>query len=58
MTTFINTKFEKSNDKTNIDNYRVATNITEYQIISKLIFFRIIIPKFMEKKQLFFHVKM
>ena len=43
MTTFIKTKFKKSDDKTNIDKYRVATNITEYHIISKLIFLRIII---------------
>ena len=31
MTKFIKTKFKKSNDPTNIDNYRVAANITEYQ---------------------------
>ncbi len=37
----------------NIDKYRVAANIIEYHIISKLIFLRIIIPKFMEKRQLF-----
>ncbi len=30
-----------------IDNYRVAVKITEYNIISKLIFLRIIILKFM-----------
>ncbi len=35
--------------------YRVAANITEYNIISKLII--IIIPKFMKTRQLF-HVKM
>ncbi len=33
MTTFIKTKLKKSND---IDKYRVAANITEYHIISKL----------------------
>ena len=38
----------------NIDKYRVATNNTDYHIISKLIFIRIILPKSMEKKQSFF----
>ena len=33
MTTFIKTKFKKSDDQANIDNYRVAANITEYLII-------------------------
>ena len=47
MTTFIKTKFKNSDDQTNIDKYRVASNITEYHIISKLIFLRIIIIKFM-----------
>ena len=32
MTTFIKTKFKKSDDQTNIDKYRVAANIIEYQI--------------------------
>ncbi len=45
MTTFI-TKFKISDDQTNIDKYRLAANITEYHIISKLIL----------KRQLF-HVK-
>ncbi len=40
----------------NIDNYRVAANIIEYDIISKFIFLRLIIPKFMKKRRLF-HVK-
>ena len=31
MTSFIKTKFKKSDDQTNIDKYRVAANITEYQ---------------------------
>ncbi len=57
MTTFIKTKFKKSDDQTNIDKYRVLANITEYHIISKLIFLRIIIPKFMKIRQLF-HFKM
>ena len=36
MTTFIKTKFKKSDDQTNIDKYRLAANITEYyNIISK-----------------------
>ncbi len=35
---------------------RLAANITEYDIISKLILLRIIIPKFMKIRQLF-HVK-
>ena len=38
MTTFTKTKFKKSNDQRNIDKYRVAANITEYNIVSKLIF--------------------
>ncbi len=29
MTTFIKTKFKKSDDQTNIDKFRVAANITE-----------------------------
>ncbi len=41
MTTFIKTKFKKSDDHTNIDKYRVLANITEYHIMSKLIFLRI-----------------
>ena len=53
MTTFIKSKFKKSDDQTNIDKYRVAANITEYHIESKLIFLRIIIPKFMNVRQLF-----
>ena len=32
MTTFIKAKLEKSDDQMNIDKYRVAANITEYQI--------------------------
>ena len=53
MPTFIKTKFKKSDDLTNIGKYRVAANIAEYQIISKLIFLRIINPKFKNKRQLF-----
>ena len=37
MTTFIKTKFKKSDDQTNIDIYRVAANITECHINLKLI---------------------
>ena len=44
MTTLIQTKFKISDDQTNIDKYRLAANITEYHIISKLILQRIIIP--------------
>ena len=40
----------------NIDSYRLAANITEYHIISKLILQRIIIPKFILTRQ-FYHVK-
>ena len=57
MTTFIKANLEKSDDQTNIDKYRVAANISEYHIISKLIFLRIIIPKFLKIRQLF-HVTM
>ncbi len=36
MTTFIKTKFNKSDDQTNIINInRVAANITEYQNVCK-----------------------
>ncbi len=45
MTTFIKTKFKISEEKTNIDKYRLAANITVYHIISKLILQRIIITK-------------
>ena len=46
MTTFIKTKFNISDDQTNIDMYRLAANITEYHIISKLILQQIIITSF------------
>ena len=46
MTSFIKSKFTKSDEQTNIDKYRVAANITEYHIMLKLIFLRIIIPNF------------
>ncbi len=52
MTTFIKTKFKNSDDQINIDKYRVAANITDCQIISKLIFLRFIISKFMKRRQL------
>ena len=45
MTTFIKTKFKKSDDQTNINKYRVAANITEYHTISKLLFLRNISSK-------------
>ena len=45
MTTFIKTKLKILDNQRNIDKYSVAANITEYHIISKLIFLRIIIPK-------------
>ncbi len=48
MTLFIKMKFKKSDDK-----YRVAGKITEYHIISKLIFLKIIILKIRK----LFHVK-
>ena len=35
MTAFIKTKFKISDDQTNINKYRLAADITEYQIISK-----------------------
>ena len=46
MTTFIKTKFKVSDDQTNIDKYRLAANITENNIISKLILQPIIITNF------------
>ena len=45
MTTFIKMKLNKSDEKTNIDKYKVAANIIEYHI-SK--FLKNINPKFME----------
>ncbi len=51
MTTFIKTKFQKLDEQTNIDKYRVAVKITEYCNI-----LRIIILKFVKIRQLF-HVK-
>ena len=46
MTTLIKTEFKMSDDQMNIDKYRLAANITEYHIISKLILQRIIITNF------------
>ena len=46
MTTFIKTKFNISDDQTNIDKQRLAASITEYPIISRLILQRIIITNF------------
>ena len=40
MTILLKVKLKKSDDQTNIDKYRLAANITEYHIISKLIFLR------------------
>ncbi len=37
ITTFIEAKFKKPDNQTNIDKYRVAANNTEYHIISKLL---------------------
>ncbi len=45
MSIFMKAKLKKSDDNTN--KYRVAANITEYHIISKLINLRIFVPKFM-----------
>ena len=45
--------FKKLYNQTNIDKYGVAANIAGYHIVSKLIFLRIIIPKFMNIGQLF-----
>ena len=51
MTTFIKVKLKKSDDQTNIDKYRVASNIIEYHIISKLIFLRLIHYSKIHKKK-------
>ena len=70
MKTNTKTKLIKSDDKTSIDKYRLAANITEYHIISKFWFLtylivfkleyrdlsKIIILKIMMTKQLF-HAK-
>ncbi len=55
MTTYIKEKLKKSYDYMNNDKYRVAA-CTEYYIVLKLIFRRIIIAKFIMMRQLF-HVK-
>ena len=57
MITYIKAKLNKSHHQMNIDKYKEAANITEYNIILKLIFLRIIIQKFMKIRQLF-HVQM
>ena len=49
MTTFIKTKWKKSDYETHIDKFRVAANSIEYHIIVKIILLRIIIPKFMNE---------
>ena len=54
---FIKARLKKTDYQTNIYKYRVVANITEYHIVSKIFFLRIIITKFMMIKQLF-HVKM
>ncbi len=51
MTTLIKTKFKISDEQRNIDKYRLAANITEYHIISKLILQRIIILKNVQVKE-------
>ncbi len=56
MTTLEKAKLKKSDDQKNIGKYRVDVNITEYHIISKSIFLRIIFPKFTRIRQLF-HAK-
>ena len=56
MTTFLKTQLKILYDQMNIDKYRLAANITEYFIISKLISQRIFIPKFIMIRQLY-HVK-
>ena len=43
MTTFIKAKLNKSDDKLKINKYSEAANIKEYDIISELIFRKIII---------------
>ncbi len=53
MSVVIGGRLNIKNNKTNIDKYIVAVNITEYYITSILIFLRITIPKFMKIRQLF-----
>ena len=58
MTTFLNAKLKKSDDQTNIDKHGVAANITEFHIISKLIFLIIVIPQIiMNKISMKIHLK-
>ncbi len=51
MISFTKEKLRKSDDQTNIEKYRVVGNITKHTTILKLIFQRIIIPKFMIMRQ-------
>ncbi len=53
MTTLLKSKLKKADDQTKIDKYREAANITEYHIVSKLIFLKIIIRKCIKIRQLF-----
>ncbi len=53
MTTIIKTKFKISDDQ-NINKSRLTANVREFHTASKLILQRIIIPKFMIKRQLFY----
>ncbi len=52
MTTSIKAKLKESDDQTNIDKKRVAANIKDYHIISKLIFLRIIFRKLIKIAQI------
>ncbi len=58
MTTFIKTKFKILDDQMNINKYRLAANITEYHIISKLILQRISITNCFGGVEIFFFWKM
>ncbi len=49
MLKIIKDKLKKSDNQTNIDKYKEATDITEYHIISNLIFLNIIIPNIEDK---------
>ncbi len=52
--TFIKAKLNRAVVHTNVEKYKVAVNITEYHMLSRLIFFRVIILKSMMIRQLFY----
>ena len=54
---YLKAKQKNQMTRRTLKNYIVAANITEYHILSKLIFLRTIIPKFHVDKAILFHLK-